>query len=111
MSTEATADAATEVEAHDEDHEHPSDKKYIQIAIILAILTAIEVMTYVIDIGDALVPVIYFIMAVKFYLVAGFFMHLKFDSPMFTKLFVTGLVGATVVYVIMLSAFQIWDEF
>ena len=108
-----STDTGIEVEAdHDEVHDHPSDKKYIQIAIILAVITAVEVMTYVTPPPEGtLVPALWLMMAVKFWLVAGFFMHLKFDSPLFTKLFVTGLIGATAVYVIMLSAFQIWDEF
>ena len=37
-------------------------------------------------------------MVFKFFYVAAWFMHLRFDSPLFTKFFVTGLVLATVVY-------------
>ena len=107
MSTDSTVEA----EAHEGAHDHLSDAKYIQIAVILAVITAVEVVTYIVDFGELLVPSLYLMMAVKFWLVAGFFMHLKFDSPLFTKLFVAGLVGATAVYVIMLSAFQFWDEF
>ena len=48
------------------------------------------------------------LMVVKFYLVATWFMHLKFDNPIFGRMFVGGLVLATGVYVIALSAFEFW---
>ncbi len=44
------------------EHEHPSERKYIQIAIILTIITAIEVAIYYIDWmhdSGALVPLLF----------------------------------------------------
>ena len=41
--------AAEHVDSHDGGHEHPSDAKYIQIAAILAFVTALEVGTYFVD--------------------------------------------------------------
>ncbi len=103
---------------HD-DHEHPSDRSYVMIAIGLAILTAIEVGLFVIEdwIGEnlglgsvklALVA----LMIIKFWIVGAYFMHLKFDNPILTKLFVAGLVLAVAVYFIMLSAFEFsfWND-
>ena len=49
MSTDTAAVTHTE-------HEHPSDAKYVQIAILLAALTAAEVSTYFVDIGPILIP-------------------------------------------------------
>ena len=46
---------------------------------------------------------------IKAVLVALYFMHLKFDSPVFMRLFIVGLVLATTVYIIMLSAFEFWS--
>jgi hypothetical protein len=37
-------------------------------------------------------------------------MHLKFDSVVFTRFFVTGLILATVVYCIALTAFEFWSK-
>ena len=38
-------------EHNDVVHDHPSDSKYFQIALILGVLTALEVATYYVDIG------------------------------------------------------------
>lgn len=107
MNTSETA-VATEV-AHD-DHDHPSDAKYIQIALLLGIITAAEVATYFVDIGVALIPVLMVMMVVKFFYVASWFMHLRFDSPLFTKFFVAGLILATAVYLVFLTVFEFWSK-
>jgi cytochrome c oxidase subunit 4 len=49
-----------------------------------------------------------FMMVVKFWMVAAYFMHLKQDNTMFTRMFVGGLLLATGVYCIALSTFQFW---
>ena len=41
---------------------------------------------------------------------AAWFMHLRFDSRMFTRFFVTGLVLATTVYLITLTVFEFWTK-
>lgn len=99
----------TTTEDH-EDHEHPSDQKYIKIALLLAIITAAEVATYFVDIGVALIPTLMVMMVVKFFIVAAWFMHLRFDSNMFTRFFVSGLVLAVSVYFIFLTVFEFWTE-
>ena len=98
MSTETPVAESTEApEVAEEDHHmHPSDWKYVQIAIILAVLTAAEVATYYIDTGPLEIPILITLMVVKFVLVAMWFMHLKFDSPLFTRTFVAGLAMAVV---------------
>ena len=103
---------ATDTEATAEDHDghdHPSDWAYVKIALVLAVVTALEVSTYfssVVDWGDALVPSLLIMMVLKFYLVAMWFMHLKFDNPLFKKMFVGGLILATAVYIVTLAAFE-----
>ena len=89
---------------------HPTDLKYVKIAIILAVLTAIEVSTYFWDEAstNVLLVVLLPLMAVKFAIVAGFFMHLRFDSPLFTRMFVAGLAFAVVVYAVMLTTLHLW---
>lgn len=109
------SDTTTETEAsvdEHEDHAHPSDWAYVKIALVLAAVTALEVSTYfssVVDWGDALIPSLIFMMALKFYLVATWFMHLRFDNPLFTKMFVGGLILAVGVYVATLTAFEFWS--
>ena len=47
--------------------------------------------------------------ATKFALVALFFMHLRFDSVIFRRLFVTGIVLAAFVYFILLTTLHVLD--
>jgi cytochrome c oxidase subunit IV len=50
-------------------------------------------------------------MIAKFAIVCGWFMHLKFDNPIFRRVFVFGLVLAVVVYAgIMLTAMEFWSS-
>ena len=95
----------------DEGHAHPSDWAYVKIAIVLAVITALEVFPYsetVLDWGVALVPSLIFMMIVKFYLVATWFMHLRFDSKLFGRMFTAGLVLAVGVYLVTLTVFEFW---
>jgi cytochrome c oxidase subunit 4 len=94
-------------EEHAEAHEHGmSNAGYIKIAILLAVLTAIEVATYYVDFGALFLPTLLVLMAVKFFIVVSYFMHLKFDSKLFSFSFYAGLVLAVTVYVVMLSSFK-----
>lgn len=83
---------------------HPSDIAYVKIAVVLAVLTAIEVWVYYIDaLEDVLVPILFVLMASKFALVAGWFMHLRFDNALFTGMFTGGLALALAVFLVVLS--------
>ena len=107
MSSETlTPDVTHGHDEHAEGHAHPGDKQYVVIALILGLFTAIEVLTYFVDFGAAAVPVLLGLMVIKFVMVALYFMHLKFDSPLLMRLFVGGLTLALSVYCIMLAAFQ-----
>lgn len=101
---------ATEVaeDAH-HDGEHMTDRSYIVIAIVLAIITLVEVATYFWDFGDAAVPLLLVLMVAKFAIVVAFFMHLKFDNRLFTYLFVSGVLLAAGVYIVLLLAFNFWS--
>jgi cytochrome c oxidase subunit IV len=93
---------------HAPEHSHPSPAKYVGIAIFLAIVTALEVALYYITMPEWLVVVLLLVLAtMKFAIVAGFFMHLKFDSPMLRRLFVTGIILAGVVYTIALLTLSV----
>jgi cytochrome c oxidase subunit 4 len=62
---------------------------------VLAILTAIEVAVfYVPALAPAMVPILLTLTTGKFVLVVMFFMHLRYDSKIFTGLFLAGLVLA-----------------
>ena len=102
--------AASEEEAHEEHHDHGlSDVGYIKIALILGVLTAVEVATYFWDFGILEVPSLLILMVVKFQIVCSYFMHLKFDSKVFSYLFVTGLILAMAVFAAMGTSMVFWQ--
>lgn len=102
-------DAELAVEAAETSrHAHPSDLQYIGIAFGLAVLTAIEVGVYYLQSSKAVIVVLLVLMAIKFAIVVGFFMHLKFDSVVLRRLFLGGLALACSVYTIILFAFGIF---
>lgn len=112
MSTETVEEAHRQghepTAAHDETHDHPSDGKYIKIALILAALTAAEVATFYVEeeLGALLIPLLLGMMVVKFFIVAAWFMHLRFDSKLFSRVFVAGLLLAVAVYMGFLATFE-----
>ena len=90
--------------SHDAPH-HPGALEYIQIGAILAIITAIEVGVYYIDMDhNLLVGILIVLSIVKFSFVVAWFMHLKFDSRLFTTAFVGGLATALTVFAVVLAA-------
>lgn len=106
MSAEATT-AAVHHEAHPN-----RDATYVKVALVLAAITGLETFTYfesVFDFGRATMPVLMVCMGVKFYLIAAYFMHLKWDKPILRRTFSVGIVLALVVYIITLTAFRFWD--
>ncbi|MFN0071209.1 MAG: cytochrome C oxidase subunit IV family protein [Chloroflexota bacterium] len=87
-------------ETHAGEQAHPGFRTYINIALILTVITAIEVAVYYVDaLRPALVPVLLSLSVVKFVLVVGYFMHLKYDPKLLTGLFVFGLAIAAAVFI------------
>jgi len=93
-------------------HDHPSDMLYVKIALILGGITALEVGTYFIQDASTtlLVALLFPMMIIKFLVVASYFMHLKYDNPLFRRVFFFGLILALFVFLIALSAFEFWDD-
>ena len=115
--TTTTDTTDTTVDHGDADeHDHPSDWTYVKIAAILTVLTAIEVSSYFLENGavqvsrDFLVSVILVLMVVKFAIVAMYFMHLKFDDPLLSRIFIAGILIALAVFVAMLSTLNFWVD-
>ncbi|MBY5161802.1 cytochrome C oxidase subunit IV family protein [Salsipaludibacter albus] len=94
MSDATTADATTQAAHHDE----PTVRQYVEIAGALSVLTLMEFSTYFVEFGWLHIPILLTLMAIKFGLIVGFFMHLKYDTRLYTRLMVTGLVGALTLY-------------
>ena len=78
--SDTTIDAEVAHDDHADHGDHPTEKQYWIIFAVLAVLTAVEVLwSYLGLSGPALVLPLIGMMVVKFILVAGIFMHLKFD--------------------------------
>jgi len=85
---------------------HPGARQYILIAAVLAAITAIEVGVYYLEaVRPLLPPILIALSALKFALVVMFYMHLKFDHPIFTGMFLFGLFTAIFTFVGFLALF------
>lgn len=83
---------------------HPSPAEYVQIGVALALVTAVEVALYYIDMTNkVLIPALLALSAVKFSLVVLWFMHLKFDSRIFSTFFTGGFLLALAVFIVVLA--------
>ncbi len=93
---------------HSHDEAHASNRTYIGVAAILAVLTALEVAVFYIPaLKPVLVPILLALMVVKFVLVVMFFMHLKYDRALFTGLFSGPLAVSTAVVLAMLALYGV----
>ena len=92
---------------HETEHTHPGVGQYVEIGVILAVMTLIEVIIYEsFDGGLALsvgIPALIVLTIVKFVLVVMWFMHLRFDHKMFRRFFYVGVFLALIVYGILMA--------
>jgi cytochrome c oxidase subunit 4 len=102
------ADHGTSAATHGGGGGHATVKTYINVAIVLAIITGVEVATlYVPGIPNPVLVISLLLMsAVKFYLVVGFFMHLKYDHGIMRALFVGPLIIAVVIILAVMALFS-----
>ena len=108
--TSATADAV----AHDEDHGHghPTDLMFVKTAIVLAVITGLEVAWSYLPWGEGFIAQageiggLLIMMAIKFVVVASIFMHLRFDKRILSWFFYGGLLLAVAVYCAALATFE-----
>ena len=88
---------------------HPTTKQYIRIALLLAFLTAVEVGLFYLEAGvDAVStsmtsPALLVLAAVKFSVVVGWFMHVKFEKRLVSRFFAIGAVLALGVYAVVIT--------
>jgi cytochrome c oxidase subunit 4 len=99
-------------------HEHHFPERawqYVKIGLVLFVLTALEVGAYEVAhreglplhdfLQTALIPVLIVLSAIKFALVALFYMHLKWDGPLLKGIFSFSLFLATFVILALLALF------
>lgn len=111
MPAQGAVPAVAEPIVHEE-HEHAGPRQYVMIAVVLAIVTALEIgVSYMEDsLGPNWIILLLGVMAaIKFFLVAAWFMHLRFDSPILRRLFLVGLIAAPILYLILLATLHVFD--
>lgn len=91
--------------------EHATPKTYVIVAFVLVLMTAFEVgLLYLPDNMSpprwALVVVLLFMSALKFGIVASYFMHLRYDHRLYAGFFVAGLVVAASTMFALLALFR-----
>lgn len=75
---------------------HATVRTYITVAVLLSIITALEVgVIYIRQLAPIVVPLLIVMATAKFSLVVLFFMHLRYDVRALGTLFVGPLVIAT----------------
>jgi cytochrome c oxidase subunit 4 len=78
------------------DHAHASVWTYVKVALVLTLVTALEVgVIYIRQLTPIIVPLLLAMSVAKFALVVMFFMHLRYDARALTFVFVGSLVVAT----------------
>src|ERR1044071_4756826 len=78
-----------ELHAMGEVHEHPTWREYKWVALILTLITVVEVWVYYTPLQNSpiFVPLLLIMSAIKFAIVVMFYMHLKYDHRLFRALF------------------------
>jgi len=96
---------------------HPSAVIYIKVALVLFLLTALEVAAYEAArrpralqavVHPVVVPFLLVLSAAKFSLVAMFYMHLKQDARIYRGLFGFPLLIAALIVVSLIVLLQYW---
>src|SRR5437764_11531318 len=88
----SSSDPAMESPEPGVEEHYPDEWQYIKVALILFTITLFEVGIYYVSGAEkAVITLMLFMMVAKFALVGLYFMHLRFDSKLFRRLFVTGI--------------------
>lgn len=91
--TEAASTSSTEIDNHDEEQKYHA---FINLAMILAAVTGIELVLVYLPLNEILIFTILIVLSLfKFIGVIAWFMHLVYDRFLLTLAFGTGLIIAT----------------
>ena len=88
---------------------HTSNGTYLLVALVLAVITAVEVMVFYLEaLRPIIVPTLVVLSASKFILVASFFMHLKYDGRVLRGLFAGPLFVAVAIILAMMALYGVF---
>jgi cytochrome c oxidase subunit 4 len=95
-------------------HDHASVRTYVYVALVLTVVTALEVgVIYIRFLTPIIVPLLLAMSLAKFVLVVLFFMHLRYDARPLSALFVGPLVialGLAVALMTLTGAFLVFGR-
>jgi cytochrome c oxidase subunit IV len=90
---------------------HPTPAQYVKIAVLLAVLTAIEVALFYVnsalDLGWLNTAALLILAFLKFVTVVGWYMHLRFEKATASRFFTFGFVLAFTLYAVVLISFGV----
>ena len=110
LSRAATEPEIEEARAEIElEHAAPSPLVYVVVAVILTVLTAMEVgVFYVSALRSVLVPLLIVLSGAKFTLVVMFYMHLRYDHLGYTAIFLPLLLLAALIICVLITLFAVF---
>ena len=96
-----------DVHAMGEVHEHPTWQEYKWVALILTLITIVEVWIYYTPFSKTpmFVPTLLIMSVAKFTIVVMFYMHLKYDHKLFKALFTGPLIIAVSTLIALMLVF------
>jgi cytochrome c oxidase subunit 4 len=109
--------------AHHEAHPHGADtahapgghatwQTYVLIGVILTVITGIEVgIFYIPGLKGVLIPALLALSALKFFIVVFWYMHLKYDNRLYSRVFFAPLLLATLVVIGMVILFKVLPKY
>ncbi|MXW23744.1 MAG: cytochrome C oxidase subunit IV family protein [Chloroflexi bacterium] len=97
-------------EDHSVEEEHGlQPMQYVWIGVLLTIITIVELGASLwVDLGNALIPILIVLSAVKFYIVVAFYMHLRFEHRLLSQVFTGSFVLAAGVLIALIALF--WTD-
>lgn len=92
---------------------HATVGTYVLIGVILTVITAVEVAVFYIPaLHGVLVPILLVLSGAKFVIVVMFYMHLKYDHPVFRQVFFGPLILGTVFVILgLIVLFKVVPRF
>ncbi len=89
-----------------EAHIHPGASVYVPVAIVLVILTGLEILVYYLNVAPVvMVPVVIFLGLANIVLSAAFYMHLRYDNRVLTGMFSFAGLLASLLLISLLMLF------
>jgi cytochrome c oxidase subunit 4 len=96
----------TELDQPHEQQHGLRPRQYVMIGILLTVITVVELAVSYADISlGVMIPVLLILSAIKFAIVVAFFMHLRYEAGILTRLFSGSFVLAAAVLIALMGLF------